>query len=152
MPIVDVDPATGREIQLMDAFCYNGQYKVRAKGYQATAANNATTNVDFAIGASDRYLQGVRLILQNHVFGDYAQFQVVDVDNIFGQGAGVVLNQFAYDWNCVSESEDQGIVAFTYTARIPAGVYIRIVYTSTSGVSDPNVKILLNLLLHEKVA
>ena len=149
--IVDVDPATGRQIMLMDAFAYNGQYNVKATGFQGTAAQNTTTNVDFAIGSEDRYIQGVRLILRNHSFGDTVDFQIVDKDNVLGYGAGAVLNQFATSFNINSEVQDQGQTAFNYVARIPANTYIRLIYHSVGSILAPDVQILLNCFLHKKV-
>lgn len=150
--IVDVDPATGRQIVLIDAFSYNGQYNVKATGFQGTAPQHTTTNVDFAVGAEDRYIQGVRLILKNHAFSDTVDFQIVDKDNVLGYGAGAVLNQFAYSWNVNSEVQDQGQTSFNYVARIPAGTYLRVAYHGTGSILSPDVQILLNCLFHKKIA
>lgn len=149
MAVVDIDPVTGREILLIDAFAYNGQYEVKATGYRGTAAAGTTTNLDFAIGAEDRYINGLALILKNHAAEDLVGLKIVDVDNVLGYGAGLVLKTFGTNWNVDDSQQHQGKDSFNYAAKIPAGVYVRVVYESTGGT---NVLVKLNLLLHKKVA
>ena len=149
MSVVDIDPVTGRQILLMDAFAYNGQYEVKATGYRGTAIAGETTNLDFAIGAEDRYINGLALILKNHASEDLLGLQIVDVDNIFGAGAGYVLKTFGTNWNVDDSQQHQGANHFNYAAKIPAGVYVRLIYVSTG---DTNVSVKLNLQLHKKVA
>lgn len=149
MPITN-DPVTGREILLVEAFAYNGQYEVKATGYRGTATKNTTTNVDFAVGAEDRYMNGLALMLVNHAEADTIGLQVVDVDNVLGYGAGLVLKTFGLNWNVDHTQSHQGQNAFNYVAKLPAGVYIRLVYVSTGTTDDVVVKV--NLLLHKKIA
>jgi hypothetical protein len=154
MSDIVVDPVTGREVQLFDAFAYNGQYKVKARGYFGTATAGTTTDIDFAIGAQDRYINGARLLAKGAAWGDSAGFLVVDKDGVY---AGVLyppdtplpvtLSQFIYTWAINDQVNDQGANAFPYVARIPAGTYIRVSYTSV-GATD--VQIALNALLHMK--
>lgn len=159
MSIVNIDPVSGREILLMDAFSYNGQYNVKATGFLGSAdGKGGITNVDFAIGAEDRYLQGIRLLLKNHLWGDVVDLQIVDKDSLVpaDQRAAFptwpILNQFAFNWSVDSEKQDQGQQVFTYVARIPAGMYIRMIYNSSGTILTPDVQIKLNCLLHKKVA
>lgn len=149
MPPITTDPATGREILLVEAFAYNGQYEVKATGYRGTAAAGVTTNIDFAVGAEDRYMNGLTLILHDHAEADTIGLQVVDVDNVLGYGAGVVLKTFGLNWNVNHTQANQGQNAFNYVARLPAGIYVRVIYNSTGGAS---VVVKLNLLLHKKIA
>lgn len=145
---INVDPASGREILLFDAFSYNGQYNVKATGYSGSAAAGVTSNVDFAIGAEDRYINGVHLFLKGHAWGDTMSFQVVDKNGVYAP-AGTVLNQFGFTWNVNDQVQDQGQNAFAYVAKIPTGVYIRIVYVSVGGTA---VDVKLNCLMHKNVA
>lgn len=146
---MNTDPASGREILLTEAFAFNGQYEVKATGYRATAAAGATSNLDFAIGSEDRHISGINLLLMNHADADTIGFQVVDVNNIIGYGAGVVLKEFGINWNVDHTKCDQGRDVFNFVARIPAGIFIRLIYKST-GASDVVVK--PNFLLHKKIA
>jgi hypothetical protein len=148
MPLT-TDPATGREILLMEAFAYNGQYEVKATGFRGTAAAGTTTNLDFTVGAEDRHMSGLSLVLVNHAEADTIGLSVVDVDNVLGYGAGVVLKTFGITWNVDHTKSDQGTHVFNFVAKIPAGIYIRIAYTSTGGSA---VTVKLNAMLHKKIA
>lgn len=148
MPLVPKIDDKNRGAVTTSPFSINTDYLVKATGYSGVAAAGTTTNVDFAIGAEDRYINGVHLFLKNHAWTDSIQaFQVVDKDAVYSP-AGTVLSQFVYTWNVNDQVQDQGQSAFSYVARIPAGVYIRIIYVST-GLLDVGVK--LNCLLHKKV-
>lgn len=144
-----LDSETGREILLTEAFAYNGTYEVKATGFSGTATGGGSTNLDFAIGAEDRYINGCRFILKNHAASDSMGFKVVDIDNVLGYGAGTVLKTFGLDWNVDSERHDQGRDTFNFVARIYAGLYIRVVYVST-GLLDVSVK--MNASLYKKVS
>lgn len=148
MSTINVDPVSGREVILTEAFSYNGQYEVKATGYSGQATANSTSNIDFAIGTEDRYINGIHLFLKSHVWGDTLGFSVVDVDNVLGYGAGLVLKTFGFTWNVNDQVQDQGNTVFSYVARLPAGVYIRITYNS---VGSAPVDIKLNCLLHKKL-
>jgi len=146
---MNTDPISGREIVLTEAFAFNGQYEVKATGYRAIAAAGAASNLDFSVGIEDRHISGMNLLLVNHADADTIQFKVIDLDNILGYGAGIVIKTFGIDWNVDHTKSDQGRDIFNFVARIPAGLYIRISYTST-GIIDVIVK--PNFLLHKKIA
>jgi hypothetical protein len=153
--VTDIDPVTGRQILLFEAFAYNGQYEVKATGFRATAAAGQTSELDFAIGAEDRYINGLRLILDGHAIGDTVDLKVVDVDSIIPVQVRAlypswpVLKQFGIAWNVDHTKADQGRDTFNFVAKINAGLYLRVGYTST-GESDVDVKI--NAFLHKKIA
>lgn len=146
--LIDTDPLTGREILLFEAFAYNGQYEVKATGYRGTATAGATTNLDFAIGAEDRHMSGSALILQNHAEADTIGLSVVDVDNLLGYGAGRVLKAFGTNWNVDETVSTQIPHSFNFVAKINAGFYLRVAYTSTGAT---NVTVKLNAVMHKKV-
>ena len=129
-------------------FAINTEYEVKAKGYIGTATAGTSTDIDFAVGAEDRYIDGVRILLSNHADGDTMDFKVVDVDNVLGYGAGVVLKQFGYTWNVDYENSDQGMNFYNFLAKINAGLYVRITYNS-AGVSNVTVK--ANVRMFKKV-
>jgi hypothetical protein len=130
-------------------FAVNTEYEAKATGYVGTATAGTTSNVDFAVGAEDRYIDGVRIILINHDAGDTMDFQVIDIDNVLGYGANTVLKQFGTSWNVDHEKCDQGANVYNFLARLYAGLYIRIVYHS---VGATNVTVKLNLRLFKKIA
>lgn len=120
-------------------------YRFRCKGFKGTATKNTTTNLDMAV-SSEREITHVHLFLENHAADDTLKFQVVDVDNVMGYGAGVVLDEFATDWRVDDEKKDQGLSSAGYPATIFAGLYLRIVYTSTGTTNDVVVR--CNYYLH----
>jgi hypothetical protein len=146
---ISTDPTTGREIILTEAFAYNGQYEAKVTGFRGTATAGTTTNIDFAIGAEDRHISGLSLMLVNHAEADTIGLSIVDVDNILGYGAGVVLKTFAQTWNVDHEKSHQGTNSFNFVAKILAGLYIRVSYVSTGGT---NVTVKLNTIIFKKIA
>ena len=124
-----------------------GGFRLRIKGVAGTAAKNSTSSIDYLV-PEERFINGVSLLLKNHVWGDHVKFQVVDKDNVMGYGAGLVLDTFGDQWYVNDEKQDQDDVTAEYPARIPAGLYIRLVYTSVGTVYDVQVK--MNMWLHKK--
>lgn len=72
--------------------------------------------------------------------------QVIDIDNILGYGAGLVLDEYVTDFYLVSDSEFQVQIDCPYIALVPPGLYIRLKYTNTS-ILDP-VEVAVNLITH----
>jgi hypothetical protein len=147
-PLELVD-SSGYLYSYQSPFASSAGFRFRGHGMAGTATKNTTSNIDFKI-LEERYLNGCMLILKNHVFGDKLKFQVVDVDNIVGYGAGTVLDEFGTDWYVSEDSQDQGMITIPYPAKIIAGLYIRIVYISVGTENDVQLK--CNLFLHKKVA
>lgn len=119
----------------------------RGTGFTNTATKNSTTNIDYKL-PEDRFINGLELILKNHVFGDTVCLKVVDVDNILGYGAGVVLNQFGYTWNVYDDRQNQGIILIPYPAKILKDLYIRLTYVSHGTTDD--VQVGANVFFHKK--
>lgn len=132
-----------RKLSDMDA----DKVKFRGRGISGTATAGMTTNIDHKI-TEGRLIDGIKLLLKDHVFGDSVRFQVVDVDNMLGYGAGAVLDEFATDWY-VSSNEDQDAINLPYSAELISGLYIRLIYNSTG---TNNIKVRANLWLHKYMA
>jgi len=116
-------------------------------GLSGIAVKTTTTNIDYKL-TEERWINGIRLILEKHVDGDKVDFQVVDVDNILGYGAGFLLDEFGKDWWVDSQLCTQPDVIVSYPARILANLYLRIKYHSVGTVDDVQVR--ANLFLHKK--
>lgn len=140
--------SNGYQIQKSAAFNDACNFRARFKGITGIAMAGTTTNIDYKI-TEERYINGVRLILSDHADGDYLDFEVVDIDNILGLGAGTVLDQFGSNWFVDDSSKTQPDVIVPYPAKIISGLYIRLKYTST-GITNVNVK--ANLYLHWNAA
>lgn len=133
-----------RKVSDMDA----DKVKFRGKGISFTATAGQSTSYDYKLTEA-RLIDGTRLILKDHAFGDYVNFQVVDVDNILGYGAGTVLDEFSDHWYVSPDTMDQREVRLPYSAEILVNLYIRIIYTS---VGNTNVSVLCNLFAHKYIA
>lgn len=109
-------------------------YRVRYAGtHSFTAAANTTTTVDWKITQEtyngvnvDALMDGVQYCCVDVTNGDKVIFQVVDVDNILGYGAGVVLDEFAN----VYAMEGVSIIK-EYVASLIPNLYVRIKYVNT---------------------
>jgi hypothetical protein len=118
--------------------------RFRGVGYAFTATAGATTNGDYKLTAN-RIIDGTQIIVKNHVHGDKVTFQVVDVDNMLGYGAGVVLDDFGVDWYLAEDQMDQQPIRMFYSAEVFSGLYIRVKYVS---VGATNVEVKVNLFMH----
>lgn len=119
--------------------------KFRMQGIAGTVEANSTGNVDWRF-PEERWIHGGSLILQGHAFGDKIDVEIVDIDNVLGYGAGLVLDQFADDFYPHTDCQYQGQLLSTYVALIPAGVYLRIKYTNTNLYTSVSVR--FNLFSH----
>ena len=138
--------AEGNPIQKNTAFSDAGNFRARFEGISGTAAAGTTTDIDHLI-SEERYINGIRLIISDHIDGDKIDFQVIDKDNILGFGANTVLDEFGKNWFVDPGVCTQPDVVVPYPAKIMAGLYIRVKYHST-GASPVNIK--ANMYLHWK--
>lgn len=106
-------------------------------GISGTATAGTTTNIDYKL-TEERLVYGGQAILKNHAFGDTIKFQVVDVDNILGLGAGTVLGEYMNGWYLADDTQVQPIVMVDFPTKIMANLYFRIAYNST-GATNVNV-------------
>lgn len=107
-----------------------------------TAAAEST--LDHII-ADDHLITGGRIVLQNATYGDYFNIEVVDVMNVMGYGAGLVLNRFFTNYK-VPEGNNSFAIESLYPAKLYAGLYLRIRYVNT-GIVDS--KFSINYFLHK---
>lgn len=138
-------------------------HKFRGKGFSGTATSGTTTNIQYKL-TEERLLNGLELLIKNHVTGDKVHFEVVDVDYAYAgifypatyngtawsiaAPTGVVLDRFAEDWNLSEDVKRQGPYLLSYPARIYANLYLRVVYVSTG---EQNVDVRVNAFLHKKI-
>ena len=127
-----------------------------------TVTQNTTTDIDWLIpqlqwqGANKNcYFDGIQYFIANGNPGDKCTFQVVDKDG-FGVLAGwydqatfdamgnfYLVEEFGTDWALAPNSLEDLVL---YKARLYAGLYIRMKFTSTSTSTDPHV--LMNIFRH----
>lgn len=113
-------------------------------------AAESSANIDIKLEQVDNELQqilyGGALHAQNPDFSDHVKFQVIDIDNVLGYGANLVLKEYiekAYlnQQGTFEDYDDAG-------AYLPVGLYLRCIYTNTKTSGSTKVKInyLLGLL------
>lgn len=104
-----------------------------AKGVYGTATANTTTNIDYTL-SDDLILAGGSICLvKDGNWGDKISLQVLS--------GSTVLMQFLNDWPINSTSMAQNLPTSNYPAKIPAGLTIRAIYTSTHASISPEVAI-----------
>lgn len=142
-PIEPLDQS-GRKLLTISPFSDSNGFRFRGTSFSGTISANSTQSIDYKI-EQERFINGGRLILDAANTDDQVSFRVVDVDNVLGFGAGVVLDEFIKDYYLpVGESME---VSLDYPARIPSGLYLRMIYKNTG---DAPVKVKCNLYLHWK--
>lgn len=117
--------------------------KFRGVGIAFSAAAGTTTIYDYKF-LEARLVDGIIILAKDKVFGDHISISIVDVDNIIGYGAGVVLDTFASSWYLGDTIQTE--VRLPYSAELLAGLYMRLSYLST-GASV--VSLNCNLFAHK---
>lgn len=143
---LDNTDSTGLPISKQAAFANSEGMRFRGVSFGGIAINSSSTDIDFKI-TEERYINGGFLVLKDQSFGDTFTFQIVDIDNITGYGAGVILDQFITNYYVNVSSSMQNEILLDYPAKIIAGLYLRLKYNS---VGTNNVAIGCNLYLHKK--
>jgi len=99
-------------------------------------------NIDFKIAGNPKFLSGAEFYTKGSAVGDFITVQIVDVDNVLGGGAGLVVRQLINKFYVFPEL--QMILDLPFSGRIPKDLYLRLKYTSVGLV---NVDVLCNYLL-----
>ena len=133
-------------IQKLNPFSEACGLRLRTKGIHGTAAKGTTSDAVIYRLTENRRLSGLEVFLKGQSVDDTIDFLIVDIDNITGRGAGLVLDCFG-ESICVDPDRcGQGQIHSDYSALLSQGLYVVMRYTST-GTSDVIVK--ANLFLHK---
>jgi hypothetical protein len=107
---------------------------------EVTAGSN---DIDILIHATEaRLINGAEVWSDATAYGSYVTFQVVDVDNVLGYGAGTMVEEFGSAWQMHPDLITKAFPG--YVANVPAGLYIRLKVNSTDAAD-----IYYNLYLHK---
>lgn len=110
--------------------------------------SSGTCQFDFKIKANDEttdveafLYKGSINVNSPAVRGDWVEVQVIDIDNVLGYGAGLVLGWVIRKWILSGGAENHEINPPKYDylsskRKIPAGLYLRVIY---HGTGEPNV-------------
>jgi hypothetical protein len=141
-------PERGKDglISRIAAFNDSDFHRFRGIGFFDTAIAGTATSLLYKF--TDPYaMNGCQIFLKNQVFGDSLDFYIIDMDNILGYGAGIILDSFVENWCVADDVCGQTPVILPYKANIITGLYAAIIYNST-GLND--VMVGCNFYRHKK--
>jgi hypothetical protein len=102
-----------------------------AQGCATTIPAGTTANLDLLL-QDDVFVVGLQCVAKGVAIGDSASLQVVDTAGETGAPAGTVLGQYASNWQMSGVDGIQVDIETPNTpAKAPAGLTLRVVYTST---------------------
>lgn len=81
--------------------------------------------------------------------GDWVTVQAVDKANVMGYGlnpAGIVLDEFAFEWGLINGKHLAASVHLNYAARLKQGMFLRFIYNNT-GITE--LKVCVNAFRHK---
>lgn len=119
--------------------------KADFQGQNITATAGETTIHDFLL-LHDYLVVGAVFSAIDTTFGDTVDFQIIDKDNALGYGNNIVLDQYVTNWAIDPGASRQIDYNNPYPGKVPAGVYLRLIYNS---VGEVNPKISINYLVHK---
>lgn len=115
-------PSKIQGFRVLDGYLY---FK---KGVRLTCSAGQVTSVDVKFTQNMLLCGGGCRLNDKVAEGDYVEFFIVDVDNLLGYGAGTVLAKFVETDYCWAGKNWE--VLLEDAKEIPAGIYLRITYTS----------------------
>lgn len=127
------------------------------EGISGVCTAGQTLTLDFQIDPTKypngQNINGGRAIHEGSVFGDYIECQVVDKSNLLpAPYTGAVLSQWITSWYLPSSPigtyAEPLALETPYAARVPAGMWLRLIYTSTGSA---NVNVAVNYNLHTPI-
>ena len=131
MSIATTRTSGGIGLVLTAPYAYSETDRARFQGELYTAPAGQTSTHDLQLAADVR-LQGGWYWVTDPAPGDRLTFQVVDVDNITGAGAGAIVSEYVSGLPVAPWDHQRDLEAHT-AALIPAGLYLRVTYESTGG-------------------
>lgn len=138
--------ATGTAWDPPSVFSYEKtKQKFDGNHIKGAPTKGASTNFDLALN-DDSLIDGSWVYISGGKIGDTIKFQVVDVNNVLGYGAGTVLDQFL-EWGAPPEANM--LISLVYPGKIPGGVFIRVIYASTAEEGDNTPYIIVNFFKHK---
>lgn len=111
-------------------------------GVKAVVPLGTVKDIDFKITDNPKFLTGAEFYTKSSAIGDFITVQIVDVDNVLGGGANLVVRQLINKFYVFPDQ--QMLLELPFSGRIPKDLYLRIKYTSVGGI---NVDVLCNYLL-----
>ena len=121
-------PKDPQSVQISSPFTDNLSNKSFRGSGGSSAIVTGGVDVDHLIHATEtRLISGAEVWTDSGNYGDYLTFQVVDVDNVLGYGAGAVLEEFGTSWQMSSGGPTKCFPG--YVASLLPGLYVRMKVT-----------------------
>lgn len=117
----------GRPVVAQSPYAY-GLGESAAFVGQSYVCAPGTSNHDMKVPFSVR-LQGGYYWCKGPNLGDTVTLQVVDVDDVLGGGAGVVVSEYVVNMPLAPWDHQQELESAT-AGLVPAGLYLRVVYSN----------------------
>jgi hypothetical protein len=103
-----------------------------AKSVKGQMTTGTATNLDLVL-ADDYLLTGAWLIIEGATLGDTISFQIIDSSGAYTGVVNTVIAQYVTSWAVPKSCSVQ--LDMVYSAKIYAGLGLRIVYTSIGNES-----------------
>jgi len=110
----------------------------RGQGILGTLPAGQSTNLDLTL-SQYRLFSGLAFHVHGAEFGDTVHLEVCYPN-------GVTIQRFFDSWVVDHETPFQGVFQYPYTARLPAGLILRVVYNAVS--SGGSRQLGVNYFLH----
>ena len=110
-------------------YSYSSTDRSRFRGVLYSVPAGASVGFDLLLDQAVR-LHGGDYWVRGPALGDSMSFQVVDVNDVLGGGAGAVVTEYVTDLPVAPWDHARELQSPT-AAVIPAGLYLRVIYRST---------------------
>lgn len=97
---------------------------------------------------NDLRLYSVQLLLANHQQHDFGKIEIIDKDNVWGEGLNAVVATLINKWTFNPTQSAQTLPTFVENQAVPSGFVVRLTYTS---LGQGPVDITANLQLYAYV-
>ena len=110
-------------------YSYSATDRSRFHGALYSVPPGVSVGFDLRVDAPIRLHGGDYWVRGPHL-GDQMSFQVVDVDDVLGGGAGAVVTEYVTDLPLAPWDHSRELQSPT-AATVPAGLYLRVKYSNT---------------------
>lgn len=99
------------------------------QGFIGTADAGKDTVSTFVV-MDESYLSQLFIACKDHVFSDYLDVSLVDLDGVLGD-PGAYRSDLLFNWYVCADRQEQAVVQLPELVHVPAGLYLRVNYHST---------------------
>lgn len=115
-------------------------------GFSFTVTGAGTQSYDYKV-PYNMFVTSAEAIFSGQTAGDYITISGVDVDNIYGLGAGTVLGTSVEKYYVTPVNNTKERIDLGYPLKSPKDLYTRVYYTTTNESASVNVR--FNIIGHK---